>query len=284
MGTYPKPVMISKPSPNRDGYDTSRKIEAIANHIGTSTAESNLSWLTNPASGASSNAYIRKDGRIYELVPITSSPWTNGVLNKPDTRNSLIAGWVRDGINPNTRTYTIEHEGNPGDDLTAAQIASNNQVTAWVAEQVGLRLSRATVIGHYQIDSVNRPYCPSFTDAEWNQLISGAKRLLNPNEPTPPEAIPTRHFEETGKSIVWGFKGHWERLEADGLAYQTLGLPQTNEFRTTVDGIERTVQLFERGGLGHYPESFGTPWDIRHLTRGELWSAVEDARKQGVLT
>lgn len=73
------------------------------------------------------------------------------------------------------------------------------------------------------------------------------------------------------------------KLEDLGLAYQEYGYPHTEEFRTKVDGIERTVQLFERGGLAWYPESAGTDWEYRRLTRGELWSAVEDARKQGVL-
>lgn len=91
-----------------------------------------------------------------------------------------------------------------------------------------------------------------------------------------------RYFPETKRHILGGFRAHWERLERDGLAYTVLGYPVTDEFRTLVDGVERTVQIFERGALGWYPES-APPWDIRHLTRGELWSAVTDAREQGVL-
>lgn len=281
---YPKPPMIHYPSPNRDGYSTPRDIQLIVNHIGTGTKASNLSWLTNPASGASCNAYIDKQGTIYELVPPISSPWTNGQVNQPDMSNPIIAAIVRDGVNPNTRSYTIEHEGNPGDDLTPEQIAANNQVTAWVASTVGLPINRETIVGHYQFDSVNRPYCPSFTDDEWRQLVNGALQLLDPT--LPPIEVPTRCFPDVSgidSCIVWGFKGYWERLEALGLAYQEYGYPQTDEFRADVDGTERTVQLFERGGLAWFPESAGTAWEYRRLTRDELREVEDQAKAKGLL-
>lgn len=181
--TVAKPTMIPRPSPNRDGYDELRRIEAIVNHIATGSKASNLSWLTNSNSGVSCNAYIAKDGTISEMVPITSSPWTNGPVREPDLSNPVIAGWVRDGVNPNTRTYTIEHEGQPGDQLTELQIASNNRVTAWVAATCDLSINRTTIIGHYQIDNVNKPYCPSFSATEWKRLIDGANALLENGAP-----------------------------------------------------------------------------------------------------
>jgi hypothetical protein len=280
VGTYPKPAMIDYPSPNRDTYSTPRNIRLIVDHIGTGTKSSNLAWLTNPASKASCNAYIDKAGTIYELVPITSSPWTNGQVKNPDLANRIIADVVRAGINPNTVSYTIEHEGNPGDDLTEAQIRANAEVTAWVASVVGMPVSRETKVGHYQFDNVDRWYCPSFTDAEWQRLIDGANRLLS-GDPDPD--VPRRHFPETGYDIVWGFKGYWEALERAGQVYPILGYPLTGEFRAPVDGTVRTVQLFERGALGWYPESAGTPWEYRHLTRDETRDVEAFALHEGII-
>lgn len=107
---------------------------------------------------------------------------------------------------------------------------------------------------------------------------------LDMNPDPPPIVDPhQRYFPETQQTIQWGFKGFWERLEAQGLAYQLLGYPNTGEFTTNVAGNPRTVQIFERGALGWYPESAGGPWEFRMLTRGELWSAITDARERGIL-
>lgn len=107
---------------------------------------------------------------------------------------------------------------------------------------------------------------------------------LDTNPDPPPIVDPhQRYFPETQQTIQWGFKGFWERLEAQGLAYQLLGYPNTGEFTTNVAGNPRTVQIFERGALGWYPESAGGPWEFRMLTRGELWSAITDARERGIL-
>lgn len=283
--TIPKPPMVSRPSPNRGGYSTPRVIEAICNHIATSTISSNLGWLTNPASGASCNAYIGKDGTIYELVPLGESPWTNGKVNKPDLSNALIATWVRNGWNPNTRTYTIEHEGEAGDTLTAAQIASNNRVTAWVASVADIPINRTTIIGHYQIDSVDRPYCPSFSDAEWRALVDGANRLLNAIQPQP-EPVPTPEQETislNGHTITGGILQAWRRAGGTDASLGGPGLPTSDEIR----GIEAerygatVIQWFERGRAENspqrWPDNWDTTWGLVGNDLRDLWRELEAA-------
>lgn len=274
MPTIAKPPMIARPSPNKGGYGTPRVIEAICNHIATGTIGSNLGWLTKPGSNASCNAYIGKDGRIYELVPLHEASWTNGEVKRPDLSNPLIAKWVRNGWNPNTRTYNIEHEGNPGDVLTAAQIASNNAVSAWVASVSGITLNRTTVIGHYQIDSVDRPYCPSFSDAEWRTLIDGANALLSaggaPVSDPNAEQFPTGHWivNDHGMPFLTWYRenGGWELL----------GYPLEGMHRDA-DGVYR--QELENVMLEGYAVQFG-PYPPPHVRLGAIGRMYRELRSQ----
>jgi N-acetyl-anhydromuramyl-L-alanine amidase AmpD len=254
VDTLPRPVMISLPSPNRGGYSTPRVVEAIVEHIATGTRASNLDWLTKAGSGASANFYVARDGTKYELVPWQIAPWTNGEVRNPDMSNALIRKWVENKWNPNTRVVTIENEGNPADTLTPAQMASNIEIIAWVKQEAGIQISRATLLGHYQIDSVNRPYCPSFSDAEWRALIDGA------NAVTQPEASEDE-VTLNGFRIYGGIFQAWKK--AGGLSGP--GLPISEE----MDGASRDatrIQWYERGVAewrpGQWPDNFDVTWGL----------------------
>lgn len=287
--TIPKPPMVSRPSPNRGGYDPDedgpRVAEAITYHIATSTISSNLGWLTNPASGASCNYYIGKDGTIYELVPWQEAAWTNGKVSKPDTSNALIAKWVRNGWNPNTRTISIEHEGEARDTLTAAQIASNNRLTAWLSQVAGIPISRTTIIGHYQIDSVDRPYCPSFSDAEWRALVDGANALLNVSQPQP-EPAPTPEQETitlNGHTITGGILQAWRKAGGTDASLAGPGLPTSDEIRGAE--AERygatAIQWFERDRAewkpGRWADNYDVEWGLVANELRDLWRELEAA-------
>src|SRR5690606_14662310 len=71
----------------------------------------------------------------------------------------------------------------------------------------------------------------------------------DPQGPQPQPPSDRRTFPETGASIVFGFKGFWERLELAGLAYLVLGYPTHDERAVTdIPGIA-SAQRFERGWL-----------------------------------
>lgn len=265
--TIAKPKMTIRPSPNRDGYAEPRKIEAICNHIATSTKASNLGWLTNPKSEASCNYYIAKDGEIFELVPYDHSAWTNGQVRNPDMNNPLIASWVNAGVNPNTRTVSIEHEGEASDALTEAQVKSNNHLTAWLSQTCGIPINRTTIIGHYQIDSVQRSHCPSFSPDEWTRLIAGAQALLA--KPETPRDAEIFIVPGIGSFVVGGgFYQAWRR--DGGLARH--GYPLTDEMQE--DG--RTVQYFERARLEHHPNVANDNWNVLY---GRLGAELLEARQ-----
>lgn len=80
-------------------------------------------------------------------------------------------------------------------------------------------------------------------------------------------------FPDRPYRVQGGFAAFWRSLGDRALA--VIGYPESDEFTATVDGVERTVQRFERTVLGWYPESqpdgvpAGHPFHIRVLTRKE---------------
>lgn len=203
-----KPPMSTMPSPNKGGYATPHKPEAICWHVTVGGAAGSLSWLTNPASNASSNYLVDRTGKIYELVPPTESAWANGQLNKPDMANPVIKGWVDGKLNPNTRTISIECERitsaneQPGG-FTAPQHDSLVALSAWLCATLGIAPDRTHVIGHYQIDSVSRQHCPGLAPAEWAAWIAEIAALVNPPAPAPSGMMQP----VVTKGQDWGGKG-----------------------------------------------------------------------------
>jgi len=176
-----KPTIINDPSPNLGGYAGTRRIEAIVWHI--TQGIGSRGWLKSAVSKASSNYVIERDGGIYCLVDPTRDAWANGKVDDPDRGNPLIVKWLAEGVNFNQRTISIEHEGftsnNKGGSLTPAQIASTIALTAWLCATYGIAPDQGHILGHYEVDSVDRPYCPGFSGAEWSSWVGQITALVN---------------------------------------------------------------------------------------------------------
>lgn len=177
-----KPNIISRPSPNRNGYSSPHRPKCVVWHITAGSGASALSWLTNPASQASSNYLIMEDGTVYELVPPSESAWANGAVNKPNMANPIVAETLNAKRNMNTASISIEHagqtSGGKGGSLTARQIEATIALTAWLCAGWGITPDRAHIIPHAFIDGVNRPYCPGFSEAEWDGWIGRIAALV----------------------------------------------------------------------------------------------------------
>jgi hypothetical protein len=255
VGTVAKPPMRTDyRTPNQGGYSFSepRIAEAISNHISDGSEIGDLSWLTKHGSGAGCNYYINKGGVIYELAPWQNAAWTNGPWGNPDLTNPLIAAWYRAGINSNTRTISKEFEGKPNDLLTDAQIRSSNHLDAWLSEQASIILDRTHYIGHYQIDSINRSYCPSFDPDEWDDLINGARAYFV-DTTTEDERV----FDVPGVGPIIVAKGFLRYYDTFG-GLDRDGWPLTPEF--VENGM--TVQYFERSRFEWHPGVWPERWDV----------------------
>lgn len=147
---------------------------AIVDHISLGSMGSMYNTFKNPANSASSHFGVSKYGEIHQYVDLQHAAWTQGRIIKPSS--PLIKSL---GGNPNLYSCSIEHEGYDGrtDTLTEDQFWA----TAWLHKyiqtevvklyDVRIPLNSHQVIGHYQIDSVNKPYCPGLK-FPWSRLYA----------------------------------------------------------------------------------------------------------------
>ena len=120
---------------------------------------------------------IGQDGAVHQLVRLRDAAWGNGIPDHPLW--PVIA--ERGATNPNHYTVSIEHAKHSTDNsdpLTPAQLSASVALVRWLLTELprrGLAGDRliaardagalpAIVIGHFQIDSVNRAHCPGTWD------------------------------------------------------------------------------------------------------------------------
>lgn len=152
-----------KPSPNFWEGRNGRKPIAIVDHITAGLMPGTLSWLQNPQSKASAHYLVSRKGEIFQMVKEEDTSYHAGIVNHPS--------WsLYDGTNPNRYTIGIEHEGYPDEVLTELQY----QATLWLHQQIvkkwNIPVDTDHIIGHYRIDSVDRPRCPG-PQFPWERLL-----------------------------------------------------------------------------------------------------------------
>lgn len=155
------------PSPNYGKGRNGKKIIAIVNHITAGTFPGCLSWLRNPQAKASAHYLVTRQGKIYQMVRDEDTSWHAGAVNKPSWK-------LYDGTNPNRYTIGIEHECLSGGLLTEAQYKATVELHKMLIAKYNIPIDKDHIIGHYQIDSVNRPNCPG-PSFPWDRLFSDLK-------------------------------------------------------------------------------------------------------------
>jgi N-acetyl-anhydromuramyl-L-alanine amidase AmpD len=155
-------------SPNYRSGRSGNSIIGICSHQTAGQFPGCLNWLCNSQVQASAHYVISRDGQIFQTVKDEDTAWHAGAVNNPN--------WsLYDGTNPNKVLIGIEHECYPsvgGDgNLTDIQY----EATLWLHKQLikkwNIPVDRDHLIGHYQIDSVNRINCPG-SAFPWDKLIS----------------------------------------------------------------------------------------------------------------
>lgn len=137
----------------------------IVNHISAGTMSSMDSWFTSPANQVSSAHFgIARDGRVHQYVSIDRMAWANG-LSQPQLQSATAPVVEEHGVNPNLYTVSIEHEGLDGG-LTEPQFVASVQlhhyIRSYIKEKWGrdFPLDPYHVIGHNQINPIQKPDCP----------------------------------------------------------------------------------------------------------------------------
>lgn len=175
------------PSPNFWPGRNGKKPIAIVVHIEAGTEAGSDAWFANPASKVSAHYSISKEGVIHQHVRDQDTAWANGVLDRPDMSVPWIAELARGGANPNFVTLSIEHEGEPGQAFPEAQTAASRALIHALCETHGIPPDREHVVGHDQIDSVNRKDCPG-PSFPWKEVLDMSVVRPAPAKPTSPPA------------------------------------------------------------------------------------------------
>lgn len=152
----------------RDGH----AVRAVVVHITDGdTAEGAVSWFNNPESGVSAHYVYDGHARVvYRVVGEADTAWANGRLVKPDASLAVVRRWQATGINPNKETVSIEKVGRPANGWTATEVDDVRRLAHDICRRHGLTPGRETIIGHSQLDSVNRARCPSLEAFQWETL------------------------------------------------------------------------------------------------------------------
>lgn len=148
----------------------------IVDHVSVGTMSSMDYWFTDPDNQVSSAHFgVAKDGRIHQYVSIDRMAWANGIPK--EQFGNATAPVVQDmGINPNLYSVSIEHEGYFGD-LTEAQFQASVWLHRYIRQYIrdkwakDFPLDRYHVIGHYQINPVQKANCPG-PRFPWDRLYA----------------------------------------------------------------------------------------------------------------
>ena len=243
---------------------------AVVLHIAQGTYQGTIDWFKNPVAKVSSHFVIARDGRIAQCVKLEHMAWTNGwdyrkpirTAYNPNFDNPLIMGWFQAHVNPNWATITIEHEGYHHEDLTDPQLVASARLTRWLCNRFNIPPDETHILGHYELDSVNKSNCPGMTRAEWQRYITAVSTgaVLPPADPV--FYVPNNpHGQVPVRNPLWS---RWKVLDDQGLALPMIGYPMA----PAQDAGGRPIQRFERGWLALGDGQ--PPWDVVMLRLDEI--------------
>lgn len=184
--------------------------------------------------GPSAHYYVARDGWAIEAIdPATFAAWSNGDVASPNNANAGIAKVLAlrtKGSNAN-EAYWLEFECvgyGSSYPITVAQKQFCATRIAAMAKATGLPVSRATVHGHSDINSVNRASCPcpkAGREAFLGDVIARANAILRP----PITTVTVK----AGDTLSAFAAAHKLTLEA------LLAFPENAKYRTNAGLIHR---------------------------------------------
>lgn len=136
------------------------KPEIIVVHISAGSLSSMDSWFANPLSNASAHYGIGRDGvTIHQYVEEDKAAWANGAVSNPTFK------LYKPNVNPNLYSISIENEGQDLMLAPAEQLNLLCELIKDICKRHNIPMDRDHIIGHYEINALNRPNCPSSTHA-----------------------------------------------------------------------------------------------------------------------
>lgn len=151
----------------RSGY----RPEAIVLHIAEGWLNGGYAWFNTPSSQVSAHYMIGKNGEVWQFVADENTAWHAGGASNPS--------WnlLKNNTNPNLYTIGIEHEGFTGEAWSDAMYESCAELIATLAKKFSIPIDRNHIIGHNEINSIDRSRCPG-NGMDFNKLINLAINKL----------------------------------------------------------------------------------------------------------
>jgi len=189
-------------------FDTGRQgreIVAIAYHTMDGYWSFYQSIILGKAAGFRNcaNYSLDLDGTIRQHVADENAAWCNGLdwskggpaAHKSDLKLPWLADAYARRISPNCYTINIEIAGESGAPLTAHQYTSLIAWTKLMRERhPKISLDRIGLVGHYQIDGINKQGCPG-SAFPWTSLLEDLRAA--PPAPTPQAGLYTAASTDT---------------------------------------------------------------------------------------
>lgn len=157
--------IVAKKIAGRDG----RRPEAIGLHVQWGHTSGSLRhWL---GVEASATVMVQRDGSILRVIPEGDGPWTQGDVKNPGPRARALLD--RFGADPNVYSLTIEAEDERTEQINETQTRTILwQIREWQRSWPALT-DPERILGHYEINSVDRARCGRYRDAIVRALLAG---------------------------------------------------------------------------------------------------------------
>ncbi len=180
VSDYPKAKWIGSPN---YGYGTGPQVEgrlgerilAIVLHRMGGSLSACDNWFNNPANKDSSAHYgVGFGGEVHQYVKEANAAWASGVIHNLDVSLPWLPPSGSDqGMHINLRTIHVEHEGQPNDVLTPAQLAASLALVRDIAQRRSIPLNRLYIVGHSQIYDLHNCPGPAFPWATYMAQLGG---------------------------------------------------------------------------------------------------------------
>lgn len=152
-----------------------QKWDVIVNHITEGYMPGTLGWLEKPDAEVSCHYLVTRKGEIYQLADLQNGTW-HALKRSPSAR--IVQ---ERSAPPNLYTVGIEHEGMHKDTqgrLTQEQYAATLELHQHIIEQYEATfkepflIDRNHIIGHYEVDTVNRTITDPGKEFPWEELLT----------------------------------------------------------------------------------------------------------------
>ncbi|WP_164008225.1 N-acetylmuramoyl-L-alanine amidase [Pyxidicoccus trucidator] len=161
-GKFPKPPVISAPSPNQNERGGKDIDTIVMHHTASNNGAADLAWMRNPKSEVSAHYMIDRDGKIYQLVGDEKRAWHAG--------KGELHG-VPSDINSRSIGIELVNDGSGKTAFPDAQYKALIQLTGHLKQKYNVPMKN--IVGHADVavpkGRKNDP-APNF---DWNRLRNG---------------------------------------------------------------------------------------------------------------